>query len=449
MTTLSRSIAHGFVRSTGAGVRPRFNPHGQAFPSICFPCRRRLFSNGVIQENDLVLLRRIDSPGTNPVLSQRLKPNGRVELQRDYIPHERIINQSLRDVVKTRKGKEYRVYQPSLGQYTDFTPRLVTPVYSQDAHAILALLDLHPTTPGSTDATNTDRLEIFEAGTGHGALTLHLARAIHAANTTPPTIPDNEDVSPLAEGGGSVAMNELAAAERSGQETYRAWRASRRAVIHSLDSSSRHSAHAERVVKNFRNGMYFHNIDFHVGSINEYLSERLTENGGVPFLDHAILDLPGCGDYFEIASAALKPNGSLLVFCPSITQINSCVLDSKKNGFPLFLETVVELGTGAGVGGREWDVRQVRPRAYVKAQAEAAKVDQPQQNDMAAADEVVAGVHPHEPAAKLNSDGWELICRPKVGERVSGGGFLGLWRKMCFGQKLPSEKPEVDNPTEM
>ena len=28
--------------------------------------------------------------------------------------------------------------------------------------------------------------------------------------------------------------------------------------------------------------------------------------------------------------------------------------------------------------------------------------------------------------------GMEIVCRPKVGYRVAGGGFLGVWKKMKY-----------------
>ena len=79
-------------------------------------------------ENDIVLLRRADSPFTSPVLTGRLSSDGRVSLTRDIIKHEWIIGCSLRQMVRTKKGKEYRIYEPTLAEYTNLTPRLVTPV---------------------------------------------------------------------------------------------------------------------------------------------------------------------------------------------------------------------------------------------------------------------------------------------------------------------------------
>lgn len=294
---------------------------------------------------------------------------------------------------------------------------------------IVSLLDLHPTVPGSS-SLNEDRFEIFEAGTGHGALTLNLARAIHGANTVAPEIPDESEV--------DLQVPDAVEAKK---QAYKKWRTDRRAVIHTLDCSGRHSAHAKTVIKNFRRGMYYPHIDFHVGSIDKYLSSRLLDTGDAPFLEHAILDLPNTHGYFDLVGKALKLNGSLITFCPSITQINAGVMFVRQNNLPLFLEKVVEVGAAVGVGGREWDVRPVKPRALLKVQAE--EVKQPEilegNEDVSGAAvekfEVIATEASTDEASITrtpapNGSGWEMICRPKVGIRISGGGFVGLWRRM-------------------
>lgn len=259
---------------------------------------------------------------------------------------------------------------------------------------IISLLDLH-ISPYHSEGCGAP-YEIFEAGTGHGALTLHLSRAIHGANSGP--LPSLNDA-----------------------EAYQAWLSNRKAVIQTLDISPAISSHAQEVVRNFRQGMYFPNIDFHVGGVDEYLSSRLV-GAPEPFLEHAILDLPSCHEYLEIVGRSLKPNGSLLVFCPSITQINTCVQRIKDKMLPFLLESVLETGAGAGAGGREWDVRLVKPRSFEKAKAaiaaESDLVEHERENVNNAEDD------------QKTDQGWEMVCRPKVGIRVVGGGFLGFWRRM-------------------
>jgi tRNA (adenine57-N1/adenine58-N1)-methyltransferase catalytic subunit len=259
-------------------------------------------------------------------------------------------------------------------------------------------------------------------------LTLHLARVIHGANTAAPAIPaDNDRFETIDE-----------------KKVYQAWQKERKAVIQTLDCNISHSRHAQKVVRNFRHGIYYPHVDFHVGSIVTYLTSRLATSDQKPFLDHAILDLPNTQEYLEIVKKALKPNGTLITFCPSITQINASVMLVKEKSLPLFLEKVIEVGAGIGVGGREWDVRPVKPRALMRSEAEALAKAQ-------AAEKIVEDVEGESQDSERNGDesstgevdevsslepadpqeaGLEMVCRPKVGGRISGGGFLGVWRRM-------------------
>lgn len=200
---------------------------------------------------------------------------------------------------------------------------------------------------------------------------------------------------------------------------------SRRAVIHTLDISRDISKHAQSTIRKFRRGLYFHNIDFQVGTIPDYLSSRLATSDE-PFLEHTILDLPNPNHHLEMIGHSLKPNGSLIVFCPSITQIVDCVKTMREKKLPFQLESVLELGAGVGVGGREWDVRAVKPRAVLKAQADARTLKEQR--------EELEGLDSTDEETSLfttgEDSGWAMVCRPKVGSFVSGGGFLALWRRM-------------------
>lgn len=258
---------------------------------------------------------------------------------------------------------------------------------------------------------------------------MNLAKAIHGANTAAPELP----VIPKED-------EQLSTEEEWRNENYQVWRRNRRAVIQTLDSSAVNSKHAQKVVRNFRRGIYFPHVDFHVGSIHNYITDRLRATSGTPFLDHAILDLPATEDYIEIVGKALRPNGSLITFCPHITQINKMVLFAKEEDIPLYLEKVVEVGGAVGVGGREWDVRPVKPRALLKAESVSEPVELPPQadeeiggNEKTADHEIKAEESEAEAEAEPETpkvSGWEMVCRPKVGLRISGGGFVGVWRRM-------------------
>jgi hypothetical protein len=32
-------------------------------------------------------------------------------------------------------------------------------------------------------------------------------------------------------------------------------------------------------------------------------------------------------------------------------------------------------------------------------------------------------------ASETKDEGWQMVCRPKVGDRIIGGGFVGVWKK--------------------
>ena len=269
-------------------------------------------------------------------------------------------------------------------------------------------------------------------------MTLYLARAIHGANTAAPPIPRDTQGQPTSEDE-SVEEGEDASLDAAAQvkkETYDKWRANRRAVIHTLDISEKHSSHAKITVKNFREGMYFPDVDFHVGRIDEYITGRLADSHE-PAFDHAVLDLPNTQEFLEIVSRALKPNGTLITFCPSVTQINTCLLLAKDKKLPLFMEKVLEFGSAIGVGGREWDVRLVKPRATLKADIRRAEVsgndeeldtaDTPSSYDICDSSEI-SETHSPSTATPFPA-GLEMVCRPKVGGRIAGGGFLGVWRR--------------------
>lgn len=270
---------------------------------------------------------------------------------------------------------------------------------------------------------------------------MNLSRAIHAANTAPPPRPEvakwvqpptqeDSDAAALDEELETIASNKEDTSSAV-QEAYDVWRANRRAVIHTLDLAPGRAIHAMKRIRAFRRGMYVHNIDFHSGTIDEYLSKRLEQTED-PFLDHAILDLPGPNQYLGIIAKAMKPNGSLITFCPSITQINSVVLELSRKGSPFYLEKVLEIGSGVGGGGREWDVRPVKPRLLIKAETAARAQTETATAEAGNLEDAEVSPVTDSSAPETTEDsgaGWELICRPKVGARVVGGGFVGLWRR--------------------
>jgi len=281
-------------------------------------------------------------------------------------------------------------------------------------------------------------------------LTLHLARAVNSANPANPIKPFKEASSETVNISKDAAAEFHEASETgvSGAEASQERIVSRRAVIHTVDISPAYSQHAEGIVRGFRQGMYSANVEFHVANVSEWINEQFQmrkvndlKDHKSSFLSHAILDLPGSHNHIAQVASALHADGILVVFNPSLTQILDCVKVILAEGIPLWLDKVVELGAGA-TGGREWDVRTVQPRAFIKAE----KI----RKEAELAAEIVTEAPDHCPnnartsttrdeeqaqASDRSGTGWEMICRPKVGGRVVGGGFLGVWRKMAVVTK--------------
>ncbi|EMC94386.1 hypothetical protein BAUCODRAFT_35597 [Baudoinia panamericana UAMH 10762] len=369
------------------------------------------------QPGDRVLLRPKSSRNVSATLTLPLKPGLRLDTHKGSITHDDILGKRVRDIVCTGptksapEGTDFRLYEVRLEEYVRFTRRLVTPLYPQDARLIVDLLDLHVQAPQWGHESAGPKIEILEAGTGHGALTLYLSRAIHGGNRPLPLkcsdVEDEED---------HVALGQ--------------WKSTRRAVIHTIEVSPRYSTHAQKIVKGFRKGMYHHNVDFHVANVSEWTRATLERRGGEAFLSHAFLDLPSTEEHLSAVTAALRVDGALIVFCPSITQIMACMEKVKTDAIPLDLERVLELGVNGGTGGREWDVRAVRPRAAVKANEAAREVVRDgEDSGVEVSDDDELPVEGAEKARQGDKGGFKMVCRPKVGEMVVGGGFLGVFRK--------------------
>ncbi|KAM0717622.1 hypothetical protein Q7P37_007474 [Cladosporium fusiforme] len=391
---------------------------GRSLRLLRAPCRRNYADARPFAVGDHVMLRPSWDRTATPVLRGPLKPGKRIDTHKGIVHHDDIIGKRVREFVRTatlKSGKDgavFRLQGVTLDEYVRLSRRLVTPIYPADANLIVSLLDLHPDVYDAED-TGREKLEILEAGTGHGGLTLHLSRAIHAANPPRPKISEEEDT-------------EKAYAE------VEAWKARRQAVLHTIDVASQYSAHAKQTIAAFRKGQYLHNIDFNVGSVSDWVSSALSARDSEPFLSHAFLDLPNADMHVTTVAEALKVDGTLIVFNPSITQINECALKIKQEGIPLDLDRVIELGVNGGSGGREWDVRPVKPRAT---KPQASLEPAAEENDAEPRDEEESRDEEQQqaqvaPAPESEAEGkWHVVCRPKVGDRVVGGGFLGVFRK--------------------
>lgn len=356
-----------------------------------------------------------------------------------------LVGRRVLDEVTDSTGRECVLHDPSMSSYIMESARMATPIYPHDASMIVSMLDLNLERPGENDMDEDGNdgtpavegeeggegekkkrereeevFEIFEAGTGMGSLTLHMARAIHAGN---PPLPANlrralasakmrsdAPYPPPDDDGSSGVVETIQPWDRLAltDDEISALRAHlgtrRRAVLHTLDNRRSHALAAHRFVRGFRRAQYLSDVDFHVGLVSDFVRARLADpsSGGKPFLSRCVLDLARPAAQAEALLPALKPSALVLVFQPSISQIASFASWAPPW---LRLERTVELaptGVRSGEnhdpsladsgGGRVWDLRSTV---------------------------VKSGEQKGERVT---------VMRPKVGEMLGGGGFVGVWR---------------------
>lgn len=258
----------------------------------------------------------------------------------------------------------------------------------------MSLLDIHV-----DGRVRSAPYEILEAGTGHGSLALHLARAIHAANCV------------------SSNTHEIA---------------SKQAVVHSVDVNSHHSQHAQDVINGFRRGMYGGDIEFHVGRVCDWLENQTIERGlssshRKDFLSHVLLDMPDAQEVVALAARALHTDGCLVVFNPSITQIMAIVNAIDRDNLLLKVDQILE-SSPLMTGGKLWDVRAVTPRARLRTTTNASAVESPAGRQASGDMSTETDISGKDQNSVTGPE--SMVCRPKAGLRVQGGGFIGVWKKM-------------------
>ncbi|KAK5995905.1 tRNA (adenine(58)-N(1))-methyltransferase TrmI-like protein [Cladobotryum mycophilum] len=367
------------------------------------PLLRRFYSCcRTVKEYDVLFLRQHGPKHAKWHLTAPLRSGARVRLSYGAsVPASDLIGRRLLDIVRDSSNNSVVLHEPTLASYIVNSERLATPIYPHDATTIVSLLDINPSRPGEDDEDdhNAPPFEIFEAGTGMGSLTMHIARTIYAAN---PTFPLLSDIC-------SPPHPTNPTTTSPPQE----------AALTSLQTSN-HARAAYKLIRNFRRAQYLSPIDFHVGSVEEYLGRRLEESGGKPFLSRVILDLPSAHDNAERVVQALHPNGLLILFNPSISQIAEFQTWSNETLQPIRLEKVIELhattvsdgGVHDSAGGRHWDVKTVVPKAEQGEDGNGKPVQ---------------------------------VMRPKVGERVAGGGFVAVLRRW---PDTLEQKQEITEETE-
>ncbi|KAH7309494.1 S-adenosyl-L-methionine-dependent methyltransferase [Stachybotrys elegans] len=363
--------------------------------------KRFLSSNRTIQEHESIFVTQSVHKNKKWSLTKPLRHGDSVKVGYGArIAASEIIGKRFLDVVKDSAGRDVMLQEPTLSGYITNSERLATPIYPHDCNTMVSLMDINLSRPGEDGALDdTEPFEIFEAGTGMGSLTMHISRAIHAANPAlPPSLREALCATSRTRRSSTLLQPDLEPEQAVEFENYRR---QRRAILHTIDRKTSHSNNAYKVVRNFSRALYLANIDFHQGSISEFIEARMEQNGGKPFLSRAILDLPSAEQFAEPVVRALHRNATILLFCPSISQVAEFDNWRRTTGMRMTILRVIELpnstfsgGEFDGSGGKEWSVGT---------------------------------------SLVENEDGSTKVVqrmRPKVGDRIAGGGFVAVFRRM-------------------
>lgn len=352
----------------------------------------RRYSTSVFKPGDIALARHVMRPD-RPILSGPLTPGKHINAGTTKITHDEILGHPIRSTLTTvpsaKSGVEqkYILTRPTLEEYLLHRKRDAQPIYPLDAAAILALADIHV-----DEQTEGGVQQFLEAGTGHGSLTLAICKAIHSANGAARAAAANAPVNKDSRGEDQPEL--------------------RRAILHSIDRNAHHSRTGRHNVRDFRRGMYRGDVEFHVcDSPEEFLTSPRTvahwqqrlSPATEQYLHGAFLDLPAPDRSIETIAQHLAVDAPLVVFCPSVTQIQDMVEHVRlAPEVDLTLVNTVELMPGMGGGSmRAWDVRSTVVRQT---------------------GEVVR------------------VCRPRVGSSVVGGGFVAVFRRLPTGARVLLEE---------
>lgn len=201
--------------------------------------------------------------------------------------HSTVIGQEEGARVTTSSGHMLLVVKPTMADFTRQMPRIATVVYPKDLGAILIFGDIFP---GAT---------VLEAGSGSGAVTIALARAVGDE--------------------GQIISYDLRE-----------------------DMIKRARANADTLLPNTSH------VTFKLGDVYQGLEENE--------LDRIILDLPEPWHVVPHAAEALVPGGVFLSFLPTVMQVHDLTQTLRSQGTFDIIETVEILL-------RPWSVtsRSIRP----------------------------------------------------------------------------------------
>lgn len=193
-----------------------------------------------------------------------LKPGGRVSLRGGQLSADELIGRPEGRMVQTAKGEDFLMLRPTYAQLIPNLPRRAQVIYPKDVALILLWGDIGP------------GMHVLEAGTGPGALTMALLRAIGPTGTLTSCEMREE----------FIEMARSNVAQFYGEAPH--W-----SVVHT----------------DVRTGMPRHG------------------------LDRIILDLPEPWTVLEPAAAALRAGGVLVVYLPTVLQVKQLTDQAPAAGF--------------------------------------------------------------------------------------------------------------------
>jgi tRNA (adenine57-N1/adenine58-N1)-methyltransferase len=334
---------------------------------------------------------------------------------------------------------------------------------------IVSLLDIHASPPSDDEPP----LEILEVGTGQGSLTLHISRAIHAFNseerkgdkrrailhTTDIVQKHSEHAEKVVKGFRHGLYADNVDFHVGPLDQFFARMNEKREVGNSNASESTTSSYPDAILHPLSGKTSLESESSTASESGTPPSSKTTYSSAenttsfspttesspstsyvpppTPFLSHIIIDTPKSNSHIQLATQYLLPDGKIIIFNPSITQIGDCTETIKRLRLPLVQETVLELGQGIS-GGRVWDVRAVLPR-YEEREAEKVRekdvhVERENRSGSQEEKDALSALEAVEEEAVRKAEEEQkfvMVCRPKVGRMIIGGGFVGVWRKTC------------------
>lgn len=245
---------------------------------------------------DLVLL--VDKRGRRYLLT--LESGAEFHSHQGPVPHDELIGAPEGTSVRAAGGKRFRAWRPTLADFVLKMPRGATVVYPKDLGPILVHADIFP------------GARVLEAGTGSGALTLALLRAVGPKGT-----------------------------------------------VHSLEVREDHRD------KGLANIERFAGSDPNLGSLDARLGDVYDDPLDLE-VDRAVLDLTEPWRALENVERVLRPGGILSCYLPTVPQVQRLVESLEPSGWdaPETFETMHRTWNVDGLSVRP-DHRMVGHTAFL------------------------------------------------------------------------------------